>query len=69
MATAAETLIEKGEVARGWPVVAACMLGMMFGISAVPFYSLGIFAVPVIEEFGWTRAQYQGAFSFMLAGA
>lgn len=59
----------RGEFAAGWPVVAACMVGMMFGISAIPFYTLGVFAGPVIETFQWTRAQYQGAFTFMLAGA
>ncbi|MEM9878451.1 MAG: MFS transporter [Pseudomonadota bacterium] len=57
------------EFALGWPVVTACMVGMMLGISAVPFYTIGVFAGPVIETFGWTRAQYQGAFTFMLAGA
>ncbi|MEO0411679.1 MAG: MFS transporter [Pseudomonadota bacterium] len=60
---------QSGEVRRGLPVLIACMVGMMLGISAVPFYTLGIFAVPVMGEFGWTGAQYQGAFTFMLAGA
>ncbi|MEM7568610.1 MAG: MFS transporter [Pseudomonadota bacterium] len=60
---------QTGEVSRGLPVLIACMVGMMFGISAVPFYTLGIFAVPVMGEFEWTGAQYQGAFTFMLAGA
>jgi len=58
-----------GEFALGWPVVFACMIGMMLGISGLPFYTLGVFAGPVIGDFGWTRAQYQGAFTFMLAGA
>lgn len=57
------------EFGLGWPVVAACMIGMMLGISAIPFYTLGIFAGPVTETFGWTRGQYQGAFTFMLLGA
>lgn len=61
--------VARSEFAAGWPVVAACMIGMMFGISAIPFYTLGVFAGPVIETFQWTRAQYQGAFTFMLAGA
>lgn len=65
----APALENASEFKLGWPVVAACMIGMMFGISAIPFYTLGIFAGPVIETFEWSRAQYQGAFTFMLAGA
>jgi MFS family permease len=53
----------------GWPVVFACAVGMALGISALPFYTLGVFAKPMIAEFGWSRGAYQGAFLCMLAGA
>lgn len=57
------------EFRRGWPVVLACAVGMALGISALPFYTLGVFAKPMIAEFGWSRGDYQGAFLCMLAGA
>jgi MFS transporter, OFA family, oxalate/formate antiporter len=58
-----------GEFNRGGTVVFACFVGMMLGISAVPFYTLGAFAKPMTTEFGWSMEQFQRAFSFMLAGA
>lgn len=60
---------QQGELARGWPVILACLIGMMLGISAIPFYTLGIFALPVTGEFGWDMAAYQGAFFWMVAAA
>ncbi len=46
----------------------ACFAGMMLGISAIPFYTLGIFANPVIEATGWSMQQYQTAFTFIMVG-
>jgi MFS family permease len=57
------------EFTKGWPIVLVSVIGMMLGISALPFYTLGVFAKPIIQEFGWSRGQYQGAFVAMLIGA
>ena len=46
------------EFRHGWPVVLVAVLGMMLGVAALPFYTLGVFAKPIIHEFGWTRGQY-----------
>lgn len=46
----------------------ACVAGMMFGVAAIPFYTLGVFAGPVTAETGWTMQQYQTAFTFIIAG-
>lgn len=37
----------------GWPVVVASMLGIAFGMSPLPFYTIGVFAGPLAAEFGW----------------
>ncbi len=57
------------EMRRGWSVVLASMVGMLMGVSALPFYTLGVFAKPIIHEFGWSRGQYQSAFLAMIVGA
>jgi len=57
------------EFRKGWPIVLASVVGMMLGISSLPFYTLGVFAKPIIREFGWSRGQYQGAFMAMILGA
>lgn len=46
----------------------ACFAGMMFGVAAIPFYTLGVFAGPVTADTGWTMQQYQTAFTFIIAG-
>lgn len=38
----------------GWPVVLASTLGIAFGMSPLPFYTIGVFAGPLKAEFGWT---------------
>lgn len=37
----------------GWPVVLSSMLGIAFGMSPLPFYTIGVFAGPLAVEFGW----------------
>ncbi len=37
----------------GWPVVISSMLGIAFGMSPLPFYTIGVFAGPLAGEFGW----------------
>lgn len=49
-------------------ILLACFVGMMFGIAAIPFYTLGVFAGPVIDTTGWSMQQYQTAFTFIIFG-
>lgn len=51
------------ELRRGWKVLAACLVGACLSVNALPFYTLGVFATPIVAEFGWTRADYQVAVS------
>jgi len=37
----------------GWPVVLASTFGVSLGMAPLPFYTIGVFAQPLAEEFGW----------------
>ena len=37
----------------GWPVVVSSMLGIALGMSPLPFYTIGVFAGSLAQEFGW----------------
>lgn len=41
----------------GWPVVLSSALGIALGMSPLPFYTIGVFARPLMLEFGWNIAQ------------
>ena len=48
---------EASEFRRGWPIVVASMFGIALGLSPMPFYTIGIFAPILAQEFHWTFAQ------------
>lgn len=48
--------------------MAAGAVGVALGISALPFYTLGIFTKPIAAEFGWSRGQVQSGFTAMIVG-
>lgn len=54
--------------AGGWKVVVAGLVGVALGLTALPFYTLGVFAGPVADEFGWTRADVQSGLLFSMIG-
>jgi MFS family permease len=45
----------------GWPVVLSSALGIALGMSPLPFYTIGVFAGPFSQEFGWSIAQIMSA--------
>ena len=52
----------------GWPVVLAGSLGISLGMSPLPFYTIGVFAQPLSQEFGWGVDQIMyGLVPFCLA--
>lgn len=53
------------EFKEGWGPLLACVLGTACGILAITFYTQGIFAGPVTEEFGWTRGEFFLGFTIM----
>ena len=62
------TVETKSEFSDGWKLIFASFIGMMAGLTALPFYTYGIFAIPLEAEFGWTRAQSQTALLFQTIG-
>ncbi len=52
--------------AGGWKVVVASLVGVTLGLSALPFYTLGVFAGPIADEFGWSRADVQSGLLFSM---
>ena len=56
------------EFSQGWPLILACFIGMMVGLTALPFYSYGVFAESLEQAFGWNRAQSQSGLLFQTFG-
>lgn len=50
----------------GWKVLVASLVGVTFGLSALPFYTLGVFAGPMGADLGWTRADIQSGLLFSM---
>lgn len=44
----------EGEFRRGWPVVVASFFVFGCGLAAFPFYTMGVFAPHLAQEFGWS---------------
>ena len=51
--------------ARSWQIVGVAMLVAFFGMG-VPWYAVGVFLSPMVEEFGWGRGAYSLATSIHL---
>ena len=49
---------------RAWQIVLAATVGCAFGLTALPFYTLGMVAKPLAAEFGWGRAVAQSGIVF-----
>lgn len=47
----------KQEFQARWKMLVGCMLGIAIGVHSLPYYTAGIFLVPLTAEFGWTRTQ------------
>ncbi len=56
------------EFSRGWTIVFAAAVGTAFGISALPFYTLGVFVKPIAADTGWTRETVQLGFLAQMVG-
>ena len=52
------------ELRRGWLLILSACSGVICSSIVLPYYSIGALVVPVTEEFGWTRAQFQAAILF-----
>ena len=60
------------EFKRGWPVVSAAAVGVGLGLSPLPFYTIGVFIPPLLQEFaplGWTPGDILNALAIYTFGA
>jgi predicted MFS family arabinose efflux permease len=57
-----------GEFKRGWRTLLASGMGNGAGLSGLPFYTFGVFVLPLVEAFGWQRGRVSIAASFMIIG-
>ncbi|HRR07902.1 MAG TPA: MFS transporter [Rhodothermales bacterium] len=53
----------------GWPVVFASAIGIGVGMSPLPIYTLGVFAVPLSQVYGWRMDQIMLAMPIFTLGA
>ena len=58
----------KAEFQRGWPIIVGGAIGAAFSISALPFYTLGVFLKPVAAATGWSREAIQWGFAVQMLG-
>ena len=56
------------EFRRGLPTLLASSMGNGAGLSGLSFYTFGVFVLPLVNAFGWTRGQVSIAASFMIIG-
>ncbi len=54
--------------AGGWRMLLAGLVGVALGLTALPFYTLGVFAGPVAAEFGWSRGDALSGLLFSMLG-
>ncbi|WP_217705684.1 MFS transporter [Peristeroidobacter soli] len=57
---------EQAELIGGWRLLLACVAGVAFGSIGFATYSIGAFVKPLEAEFGWSRADVQGAILFSM---
>ena len=60
---------DTSEFAQGWRVLLASFIGVAIGLTALPFYTYGVFATPLQAELGWSRSAVQLPLLFQTIGA
>jgi len=56
------------EFRRGWRSLIAAAIGNGSGLSGLAFYTFGVFVLPLVAAFGWTRGEVSTAASFLIIG-
>jgi MFS family permease len=62
----------ENEFKRGWPVIASAAVGVGLGLSPLPFYTIGVFIPPILQEFGplgWSPGDILNALAIYTFGA
>lgn len=52
-----------GELRRGWPLLAGCVLAMTVGVISLPGPAIGVFMTGLQRDFGWSRTAISLALS------
>lgn len=60
----AQAATHVGEFRAGWPIILAGMMGMAWSVTAMPFYTMGVFVGPLSRDYGWSRGEIQAALLF-----
>ena len=61
--------VSYGEFRLGWKSVFASAVGIGLGLSPLPFYTIGVFVAPFINEFGWSVEQIMRGLPILIMGA
>lgn len=56
------------ELGNGWKIILASAIGVGCGLSAFPYYTIGVFVQPLEASMGWSRGDIMLAVGFMLLG-
>lgn len=59
---------QTSEFSTGWRIILASFFGIAVGLTALPFYTYGVFADPLQESFGWSRGAVQLPMLFQTIG-
>lgn len=52
-----------GEFRRGWRIVLCSLVGICLGLTAMPIYTMGVFAPHLAREFGWSMSEIMAGLS------
>lgn len=63
MALPSTAAASSGELRRGWPLLAGCILAMTVGAISLPGPAVGVFMTALQREFGWSRTAISLALS------
>lgn len=53
----------------GWPVILSSTFGIGLGMSPLPFYTIGVFAIPLTKNFGWDMGTVMGGLTVFTIAA
>ena len=68
MSASDHTLSAGDEFRRGWKILLVAAVGLGFGLSALPIYSIGVLTKPLTAAFHISRGDVQSIYTFMTIG-
>jgi MFS family permease len=68
MSPSDHTLTAGDEFRRGWKILLVAAVGLGFGLSALPIYSIGVLTKPLTAAFHISRGDVQSIYTFMTIG-